>query len=175
MTDREAMKMALEALEWCLGGEPCGGEDAVRALKERLAQPEQWEQFYPDMGNPLDRMAENARELGLDYEPVQEPVAWTERELKLIDGMIEVQLHHAKQCDGIANRTMAEKQKGWDMERVELLRKIRNTAPQPAVREWQGLTDEEKDAIYRQADAEDWHDQPLLEAVETKLREKNHD
>ena len=31
-------------------------------LQERLAQPEQ---------SPLDRMAENARELGLDYEPVQ--------------------------------------------------------------------------------------------------------
>lgn len=48
-----------------------------------------------------------------------------ERELELIDGMIEVQLHHARQCDGIANRAMAEKQKGWDMERVALLRKMR--------------------------------------------------
>lgn len=49
----------------------------------------------------------------------------TERELELIDGMIEVQLHHAAQCDGIANRNMAEKQKAWDMERVALLRKMR--------------------------------------------------
>lgn len=51
--------------------------------------------------------------------------ALTARELELIDGMIEVQLHHAAQCDSIQNRTMAEKQKGWDMERVELLRKLR--------------------------------------------------
>jgi hypothetical protein len=49
----------------------------------------------------------------------------TEREVELIDGMIEVQLHHAEQCDRIANRVMAEKQKGWDMERVELLRKLK--------------------------------------------------
>jgi hypothetical protein len=42
-------------------------------------------------------------------------------------------------------------------------------APKP----WAGLTDEEKEAIYRQADAENWHDQPLLEAVEAKLKEKN--
>jgi hypothetical protein len=49
----------------------------------------------------------------------------TEREIELIDGMIEVQLYHAMQCDRIANRTMAEKQKGWDMERVELLRKLK--------------------------------------------------
>lgn len=55
------------------------------------------------------------------------------RELELIDGMIEVQLHHAEQCDHIANRTMAEKQKGWDMERVALLRKMRSAlAAQPA-------------------------------------------
>ena len=43
-----------------------------------------------------------------------------------------------------------------------------------AEREWVGLTDEEKKAIYEKADAENWHDQPLLEAVEAKLKEKNH-
>ncbi len=40
-------------------------------------------------------------------------------------------------------------------------------------KEWVGLTDEEKKAIYEKADSENWHDQPLLEAVEAKLREKN--
>ena len=55
--------------------------------------------------------------------------ALTEREIELLDQMIEAQLNHALQCDHIANRVMAEKQKGWDMERVELLRKLkeRNT------------------------------------------------
>jgi hypothetical protein len=52
-------------------------------------------------------------------------VSLTSRELELIDGMIDVQLHHAEQCDRIPNRKMAIKQKGWDMERVELLRKLR--------------------------------------------------
>jgi hypothetical protein len=46
-----------------------------------------------------------------------------------------------------------------------------NTAPPQ--REWQGLTDKEKKTIYEKADAENWHDQPLLEAVEAKLKEKN--
>ncbi len=40
-------------------------------------------------------------------------------------------------------------------------------------KEWVGLTDEEKKAIYEKADSENWHDQPLLEAVEAKLKEKN--
>ena len=53
-------------------------------------------------------------------------VPMTERELELIDGMIAVQLDHAQRCDAISNRDMAEKQKGWDMERVELLRRIRS-------------------------------------------------
>ena len=57
--------------------------------------------------------------------PAQVPL--TERELQLIDGMIEVQLHHAQACDQIANRVMADKQKGWDMERVALLRKLKGT------------------------------------------------
>ena len=55
-----------------------------------------------------------------------ERVPMTERELELIDGMIAVQLDHAQRCDAIDNRVMAEKQKGWDMERVELLRRIRS-------------------------------------------------
>jgi len=54
----------------------------------------------------------------------------SDREIELIEGMIEVQLHHAKQCQSIIDRpggniTMASKQLGWDMERVELLRKIK--------------------------------------------------
>ena len=39
-------------------------EKAITALRQALAN------------EALDKMAENARELGLDYEPEQEPVAW---------------------------------------------------------------------------------------------------
>ncbi len=65
----EAMQQALEALKEsidvpCYGGHP-KQEAAYHALQEAIAN------------EALDRMAENARELGLDYEPAQqEPVAW---------------------------------------------------------------------------------------------------
>ena len=49
----------------------------------------------------------------------------TPREIELMDGMIAVQLDHAMRCDAIANRAMADKQKGWDMERVALLQKFK--------------------------------------------------
>ena len=64
--------------------------------------------------------ADLLRELAAERAPL------TEREIELIDGMIEVQLNHAQRCDNVMNRPMAEKQKGWDMERVELLRKIKH-------------------------------------------------
>jgi hypothetical protein len=71
MNDKElaAVKLALVALEeWYFG---CGAgsishDDAVEAIKQALAQ------------DALDKMADNARELGLDYEtpPVQEPIGY---------------------------------------------------------------------------------------------------
>jgi hypothetical protein len=35
-TDEAQMREALDALEWEQGGEPCGGQDAINALKRRL-------------------------------------------------------------------------------------------------------------------------------------------
>jgi hypothetical protein len=54
----------------------------------------------------------------------------SDREIELIDGMIGVQLHHAEQCQAMIDRPggnviMAKQQLGWDMERVELLRKVK--------------------------------------------------
>ncbi len=106
----------------------------------------------------------------------QEPVAWTDRELELIDGMIEVQLRHAAQCDDIANRPMAERQKGWDMERVALLRKIKSRPPR---REWRNLTMQEINAL-PEVGGRMWNmgvaDAVLraIRAVERALKEKNN-
>lgn len=47
----------------------------------------------------------------------------TEREIELLEGMIEVHLSHAKRA-AVMNSPMGKKQYGWDMERVILLTKI---------------------------------------------------
>jgi len=66
-----------------------------------------------------------------DIQPLQQArQPLTPREIELIDGMIEVQRHHANQCDTMAarpggNKVMAEKQKAWDMERIALLEKLK--------------------------------------------------
>ena len=82
---KDALKLALEALvlnnaEWKhLADSGDSGdwsaedqdhykhtEEAITAIKEALAN------------EALEKMAENARELGLDYEPEQKPVAWVD-------------------------------------------------------------------------------------------------
>ena len=87
-------------------------------------------------------------------DPDQEPVAWFTED------------YSEDKSATTYSKNMAEhwKGKGWPVTPLY-------TAPPQ--REWVGLTDEEKKAIYEKADAENWHDQPLLEAVEAKLREKN--
>lgn len=153
MTDRELMQQALDAMEFIPA---CGSMighvaemkrvAAVAALRDRLAQPE------------------------------KEPVAWSEREIQLIDGMIEVQLKHARTCDSMANRTMADKQKGWDLERVTLLEKIKASAPPQ--RPWVGLTEPELHEINPTwpAPGQHWDYKTVLgfaRAIERKLKEKN--
>lgn len=158
----EALKLALEVLESCSEGDYST-----------------YHVIHPSFDVDAVNKAIEAIDEALAEQPAQqEPVAWTERELKLIDGMIEVQVIHAERCDSIPNRAMAEKQKGWDMERVELLRKIRTTTP-PQRKPWVGLTDDEQDECVDIAD-EAHINKPLIfwsehhyDAIEAKLREKN--
>jgi hypothetical protein len=52
---KETLKLALEALEWCHGGEPCGTAEAIAAIKAALAQPAQetdWVWVCNECGSP---------------------------------------------------------------------------------------------------------------------------
>jgi len=148
---KTAMKLALEALEYIHEGANNQGphtgiswrcvsnkaEQTITALRKALAeQPAQQEQepvawWIPKAEQFCLPSSDGTRPFAKAWEPLYTTppqrtwVGLTEREVELIDGMIEVQLNHATQCDRIGNRTMAEKQKGWDMERVELLRKLK--------------------------------------------------
>ena len=79
----EAMKQALEALEEACGNRcnaeynPCYARTAITSLRQAIAN------------EALDKKAENAKELGLDYEPVQaekqEPAAWQDTRKTWVD------------------------------------------------------------------------------------------
>ena len=176
MTKDEALRMALEALE---GADmiDCDMREAITALREALAeQPAQQDstcnntlraqgKAYPrtckkcGLGpcvglaqQALDKKAENARELGLDYEQAQQaPVAW---------GVFEVNLHDMFFTE--AEAVEMAQLKGNHAEVKPLY-----TAPQ---RTWVDLSDEEIETLIHRFDG-DPH--TLLDEVNARLKDKN--
>ena len=67
MSKDEALKLALEALEWCHGGEPCGTAEAITALRKALADQSNLKQVIELYDSP-DQPAQQ--------EPVAKPYAY---------------------------------------------------------------------------------------------------
>ena len=55
-------------------------------------------------------------------------MTFSEREREILDELIEFWQNHAERCDLIENRRMAERQKERDLERVALLKKLKEMA-----------------------------------------------
>ena len=104
----------------------------------------------------LDKMAENARALGLDYEPAQqqEPMARS-KAYDMIDRFLRNNLNSD---DDYAEYSTA----------LDSL----YTSP-PASKPWVGLTEQEREKLRWQALEEDAGYTQLIKATEAKLREKN--
>ncbi len=149
MTKDEALDLALEALKQIYTAMPFpAGSKAITAIKQARA---------------LDKKAENARELGLDYEPVerytygtplldaftkpapvQEPVAIVDE-----DGVIVVCNYKYKPGDKLY------------------------TTPPAAQRQWVGLTDEEFEDIELGCRSTSSGKIEAMQKVEAKLKELN--
>ena len=158
MTKDEALDLALEALEhlqptaltsfYTIGAR----DKAITAIKQARA---------------LDKKAENARELGLDYEPVlkdnsnyrldppvAEPVTWRNAAIRVGEDLCSVGPF------GYYDMT-AEQWLDWALSVVTV------HAPPAAQRQWVGLTDEEIAKL-------DCYDHlKFARAIEAKLKEKN--
>ena len=147
MTDRELMQQALEALE-TKGEHHPRVYAAITALRERLAQPEQepvaW--VYPEA-----------------LEALKSGRPWTAYGSSG-DGRIPLYLN-----DAVAPR--AEPRSGESGAGFESLPASSSTwwdDPVPQMRrEWQGLTDEEREQ-FRQ-----WAHPDIIEAIELRLQERN--
>ena len=132
----KAMKLALEALQWCHGGEPCGTAEAITALEEVLADP----------------MREVQR-LGQEIE--QEPPKYSFKAHWEKDGRIGVVGAVVRPDGG-----------------VHLLQDFID----PPQRFWQGLTDEEIDALHTSIKVRlmgTFDTKDIYRAVEQALKEKN--
>ena len=150
MTKDEVLKLALEALETLMIERGSIYDQAITAIKESLAN------------EALEKMAENARELGLDYEP--EPVAWAHHSTFENLNSFERSRYSA---------TLAKKQ--TDACCIPLY----TTQPQ---RTWVGLTDKEilADDVLRYhfglnggAGPVSKSGRKIVDALEAKIKEKN--
>jgi len=135
------MKLALEAMERYQVKRQDFDRfaDEITALQKALAN------------EALDKKAENARELGLDYEPAQqEPVAYL--------------------CENaVGHKYFRWKKPSSTYKPIALY-----TAP-PAQRPWVGLTHEEAEEVWKRVEASDFRDvvHPFARAIDAALRSRN--
>lgn len=162
MTDRAAMKMALDALSWIANVNAMDYEyqrkarEPIEALRQALA---------------LDKKADNARELKLDYEPEQAPVNWLTLQPEA-QAIVEGKYLFKRFIDGtpLANDIAV-----WMTEFA-----LKYATPHSAKgsadsaegfgkRKWQGLTDDEIKKIMQR-----WRGGYIdIKDVEQLLKEKN--
>ena len=175
MNEREALKLALEALD-CICSplhvreiEKIG--NAMKAIREALAQPDQepvaWMREDEDCTDCIvwEQTEEHTIPLYTappQRKPEQEPVAWNvvdptgkivATEMNSVRGWARIE-GYKKTVEGL----LGFHEQGW--------RVVPTTPPQ---REWVGLTDEEKHDCYLRIDI--WS--RCYEMIEAKLREKN--
>jgi len=168
-------------------------DKAIAALEAELAKPEQdWdllkatqESLREHMARikelkaelakqtALDKKAVNARELGLDYEPEQEPVAC------IVDG--EVYLADEIDWEELGGTPLYAAPQKLEVEHQfqyteyglrgdkEGNLSIGEIPRKP----WVGLTDEEKKSIYLQPEMDGLSEIQMYGVIEAKLKEKN--
>ena len=171
---QDELKLVLDALKWCHGGEPCGTAEAIAVVEKALAQPEQfcdancvWTDHHPDC-----KLAQ----------PQQEPVAWMYQEYRDDDqfGWRDEILFTPPPNDPIyfRNITPLYTQSASDYERgfIDGMQKQMQSSVDKAVnamsqRPWVGLTDEEHNAIYNQCQGV--RVGSAISLTEAKLKEKN--
>ena len=139
MTTLKTLEMALEALEdasYCVQNDYLPDkmghdwDEVIASLRQQIA---------------LEKKAENARELGLDYEPADEPVVCS-------------YCHNSHTLGAVY----------FDQNCVECVKRM--TRPQPAA-QWISLTDDEIWDVYKKVDSMQYKE--FSRAIEAKLKSKN--
>jgi hypothetical protein len=196
MTKDEALDFALEALE-----ETLKTLDDANAIPGGPIADTIWYSPYETLfdylevkiaaikqARALDKKAENARELGLGYEPVttlfgslpvydtppvQEPVACDGDFPEGFDASFGIPAQALRQ----ANAALCEvtNNRMWDVPALaeRMMRFRHHTTPPTAQRQWVGLTDEEKATAIFGADKKCLDYKGYADAIEAKLKELN--
>ena len=198
---KDVMKLALEALEnsWTEPGNKQYEfeKEAITALREALAEPDFWEGYVPEPDKrqqALDKKAENARELGLDYEPAQQEfvspgggyvpaIPAQQRPIKTFHGGKAWPVQEpAQPVPDAFEQLMREADKPTQVPEgiakyvdalVKGTHEITSVTIRPK-RTWVGLTDEEITDMWAESSPY-YHEDDFARAIEAKLRSKNED
>jgi len=146
---------------------------AVEELKQALAKPEQAEKQQA-----LDKKADNARELGLDYEP-EEFVRWS-KEKEFFDAAHASQQAEKQEPVAWVLKMGNEKILDSHFNDIQELDDGTPLYTAPPRKEWVGLTEDDIVDLYCQVgDETEWaigglkDAMPFANLVEAKLKEKN--
>ena len=182
----DAMKLALEALKWCHGGEPCGTSEAITAIEEVLAEHAMREtqrlgqEIEPKIGC-VNHDCDQCK-----AQPEQEPVAWVSEDVckgQYIDGRPRKIWWECRTGVGTAFYTTPPQRKpltiAWfdpsngvvstDQD-CPLFTPLGQVWPLYPKREWVGLTDEQANEYNYLGPDMYW----VAQEIETILKEKNN-
>ena len=156
---QDDLKLVLEALKFCHGGEPCGTAEAIVVVEKALAQPEQ----EPVAWRTFDG------EGGYDYRSYEDNESYA-------DDWNKRNPNHAGWVDKLYTHSQPEQKPVVCCQQYD-------TCLQPCTprgehlvrRKWVGLTDEEIDAIYTGVRAvhHEINSDLFARAIESKLKEVN--
>ena len=151
---QEELKLVLEALKWCHGGEPCGTAEAITVVEKALANVA----TNDTSKEYVDEMQKQRHE--------QEPVATVESVATVVMAMVESVATVVSES-GNQEVTMS----WWHEPALPVGTKLYTIPPQ---RTWVGLTNNDLQPIaeeYRILFGSWVHD--FARAIEAKLKEKN--
>ena len=164
MTDFKLLQQALDALEFPHDSEWSNKAKAIEALQHALAQPE--------FDTPESHIVKWS--IPVDPNNFGEPLAQPEQDWDLLAATQESLREHQARIKKLEAQLAQPKQEfKYTPYGLRSDENGKLSIGEISQREWVGLTDDEKESVYKHADAENHQLSKVVSAVEWLLKDKN--
>ena len=177
MTDFKLLQQALDALEFPHDSEWSNKAKTIEALQHALAQPEQAFVPFPSfMRKRIEQAMEDAiNPKGMSVHDGKANVLASDlhRMLLVIDSVL-AQPEQEPVAKHICNLWINPETSFYEVDRcTHPINEVFPVYAAPPRKPWVGLTDDEKESVYKHADAENHQLSKVVSAVEWLLKNKN--